>query len=289
MNKKWFAAAATGLVIALGMQAPIFAADAGIFKEGNGGHKGNILTVAAAWKETAAEYGALYHQAFNLAKDRVDAALATHKPGDAPLCVVTDVDDTLLLHPDYWGSLVAANHDFVDDPRWDFHIDKDKPTAAPGALDFLNYCKEKGVEVFYVTSRDQGGQTYDFALKNLADAGFPYADKVHLTVLIDTSNKEKVQQEIAKTHEIVVYLGDSLNDFRRIYYVKDVARRFSLMEADKGLYGRKFIILPNPTDGHWVRAIFGESEPAANKENRATWKKAASSRQSAAMQEQMKK
>ena len=68
-----------------------------------GDKKGNILTVAVAWKQTAAEYRALYYQAFNVAKDRVDAALAAQKPGDKPLCVVTDVDDTLILPPDYWG------------------------------------------------------------------------------------------------------------------------------------------------------------------------------------------
>lgn len=47
------------------------------------------------------------------------------------------------------------------------------------------------MEVFYVTSRDQGEGTYGYALKNLQDLSFPYADKDHLTVLIDTSNKEK--------------------------------------------------------------------------------------------------
>ena len=31
--------------------------------------------------------------------------------------------------------------------------------------------------------------------------------------------------------------------------------------------GDKFIILPNPTDGHWVRAMFGTSEPEPNDEN----------------------
>jgi predicted secreted acid phosphatase len=39
------------------------------------------------------------------------------------------------------------------------------------------------------------------------------------------------------------------------------------MERDRDDYGRKFIVLPNPTDGHWVRAIFGESEPIATAEN----------------------
>lgn len=264
-----------------------YAADA-IYKEGNGGKNGNILTVAVAWKQTAAEYGALYHQAFNIAKDKVDVAVANHKPGDAPLAVLTDVDDTLVLHPDFWGSMVATKHDAFDDPIWDEHIKYDKLTVAPGALEFLNYCKEKGVEVFYVTNRDQGKGTYEYALKNLQDLGFPYADKEHLTVLIDTSNKEVPQKEIMKTHNVVCFLGDSLNDFQRVYYVKDVDQRMALMENDAELFGRKFIIMPNPTDGHWVRAIFGESEPAPTKENRAKWKEAAEKQQSKVVQENMK-
>lgn len=260
-----------------------------IYRNGNGDKKGNILTVAVAWKQTAAEYGALYHQAFNIARDRLDQALTTQKPGDKPLCVVTDVDDTLLLHPDYWGSLVATGHDAFDDPLWDEHIKHDKLKAAPGALEFLEYCKAKGVDVFYVTSRDQGEGTYGYALQNLKDAGFPYADTEHLTVLVDTSNKEKVQKQIARDHTIAVYLGDSLNDFQRVYYVKDVDQRNALMEKDKELFGRKFVILPNPTDGHWVRAIFGESEPAPTKQNRQNWKKAATRNQSQVILEHMKK
>jgi len=41
------------------------------------------------------------------------------------------------------------------------------------------------------------------------------------------------------------------------------------MERDRQEFGDRFIVLPNPTDGHWVRAIFGESEPAPTKENRS--------------------
>ena len=40
------------------------------------------------------------------------------------------------------------------------------------------------------------------------------------------------------------------------------------MGRDKEELGNRFIILPKATDGHWVRAIFGESEPAATAENR---------------------
>lgn len=55
------------------------------------------------------------------------------------------------------------------------------------------------------------------------------------------------------------------------------------------LFGKKFILMPNPTDGHWVRAIFGESEPAPTKKNRETWKKAAEKQQSQVIREHMGK
>ena len=146
---------------------------------------------------------------------------------------------------------------------------------SPGALEFLNYCKDHGVEIYYVTNRDQGEETYNLALESLKRLGFPYADKDHLTVLIETSNKEDAQKSVAEKFDVVCYLGDSLNDFKRVYYVKDIDERIALMENDKALFGDKFIIFPNPTDGHWIRAIFGDSEPPANDENRQKFKEAA--------------
>ena len=65
----------------------------------------------------------------------------------------------------------------------------------------------------------------------------------------------------------MLILGDNLNDYKRDYYVKDVDERFDIMSNDRDHYGDKFIILPNPTDGHWVRAMFGTSEPEPNDEN----------------------
>ena len=75
------------------------------------------------------------------------------------------------------------------------------------------------------------------------------------------------KEAISKSHELVLILGDNLNDYKRDYYVKDVDERFDIMSNDRDDYGDKFIILPNPTDGHWVRAMFGTSEPEPNDEN----------------------
>jgi predicted secreted acid phosphatase len=74
----------------------------------------------------------------------------------------------------------------------------------------------------------------------------------------------------------VVFLGDNLNDFRRKFYIKsDVDARLKMMETEREQFGRKYIVFPNPTDGHWLAAIYGDSEPPPTDANRETMKKAA--------------
>lgn len=235
----------------------------------------NLLTSAVAWKQTAAEYKALYHQGFNIAKAKVQVAIANRKEGDKPLAVITDVDDTIFNANNYWGYLINNNMDFFNDEIWDKWVPKNEFTAAPGAKAFLDFCKANNVEVFYVSSRNQGEKTTEFGIENLKHLGFPNADVEHATFQRETSNKEPKQQEIAEKYQIVVMLGDNLNDYKRKYYVKDIDERTRLMTEDAADFGDKFILFPNPTDGHWMKAIFGTSEPAPSAENRSTFKKAA--------------
>lgn len=241
------------------------------------GTPSNLLTAAVAWKQTAAEFEALYYQGFNIARMRRDQALQAHKAGDRPLAIISDVDDTVLGSNSYWGYMIHSGKEFFDDPAWDQWVAENGPVATPGALEFLQYAQSKGVEVFYVTSRDQGEKTFDYALANLRKNQLPFADEKHLTVYRDSSNKEPRQTQIAKDYEVVLMLGDNLNDFKRKYYVADVKQRLSLMTEDKEQFGRKFVLFPNPTDGHWLKAIFGDSEPPATPENRAKFKAAAES------------
>ena len=269
MLRQHLAAARAGAV-ALAIAGAISAASLPVRADDKADPAANPLLYAVAWKQTAAEYRALYHQGYNIARDRVDAALAAQKPGDKPLAVFTDMDDTVLLPLPYWSRLIAQGRDFFDDPIWDEWVPQNDLVVAPGAKEFFEYCKEKGVEVFYITSRDQGEKTYDYALENLKALGLPFADKEHLTVLTDSSNKEPRQKELAEKYTPVVYLGDNLNDFQRKYYIKgDVPGRLAAMEADREEFGRRFILFPNPTDGHWMAAVFGESEPPDTPEARA--------------------
>ena len=235
----------------------------------------NPLLWAVAWSATAAEYGALCYQAFNLATFRVEQALKRNKTVGKPLAVVTDVDNTIVHAASYWAYLINNEIDFFDDASWDRWIPRNLITPVPGASEFLDYCYENNVEVFYVTNRDQGENTEEYALKQLSYLQFPFADKEHLTVYRHSSNKMPAKKAITESHELVLMLGDNLNDYKRDYYVDGIDERYALMERDRRDFGDKFILLPNATDGHWVRAIFGDSEPAPTDSNREILKAAA--------------
>jgi len=228
----------------------------------------NSLLWAVAWKQSAAEYFALCHQAYNLARLRVENTLLNHSDNARPLAVITDMDDTMMHARSYWGRLILEGKEFFDDPIWDEWVPHNEITAAPGAKSFFDYCQENGVTVFYVTNRDQGERTYEYALRQLQHLEMPFADDEHLYVFRETSDKSPARDEIKASYEVVVTLGDNLNDYKRDYYVKDVDERMQLMERDREEFGREFVLLPNPTDGHWVRAIFGDSEPPPTEENR---------------------
>jgi 5'-nucleotidase (lipoprotein e(P4) family) len=192
-----------------------------------------------------------------------------------PLAIITDIDDTIFDASNYWGYLISQGKDFFDDTIWDEWVPENKFAATPGSLDFLNYATQQGVEIFYISSRDQGPKTVEYALGNLNALGFPQADEQHVTILIESSHKEEPQKKVMENYDVVLMLGDNLNDFQRKYYVKDVDERIKLMEEDKDEFGKRFILVPNPTDGHWIRAIFGDSEPPASDQNRKTFEQAA--------------
>ena len=84
-----------------------------------------------------------------------------------------------------------------------------------------------------------------------------------------------MQAQIRSDYRVIASLGDNLNDFARRYYGTDVAEREALMHADAARFGTDYIVFPNPTDGHWIRAIFGESEPAPTEANRRILRAAA--------------
>ena len=126
--------------------------------------------------QLSAEGQALMEQAYNTAMKRVlfmqhlcedpqekDWEKKTGKDGEPQMyycgkrvALISDVDDTLVDGAHYTCSIIAENGDW-NNAAFARFVMSEGCTALPGAVDFINAAKDAGIEIFYVTNRqDQG-------------------------------------------------------------------------------------------------------------------------------------
>jgi 5'-nucleotidase (lipoprotein e(P4) family) len=210
------------------------------------------LVMATLWMQTSAEYRALCYQTFNLAKFNLQAVLSYYK-GPKKLAVIVDADETVIDNSAYEAFLIGKNFGYSS-KTWNPWMAAAQAEAIPGALEFLNYAKDRGVEIFYVTNRKMVG--YEGTEKNLTALGFPYVDQKHLLLRTDTSDKQPRREMVSSDYEVAFLMGDNLNDFESVFAKKSVADRFAAVDEIKAKWGTKFIVLPNPTYGEWEGAMY---------------------------------
>ena len=243
------------------------------------------LKGAAAWQMSAEAQG-LMMQAFNAAKNSLDDAIAENGGTGEGLAIVTDMDDTLVDGVHYTTNLMLGGK--RNNVQFAQFLMTDACNALPGALDFLNYAKENGVEIFYVTNRSEKGyksteegyqnkngydenqdsiaddlgiSMHDISLKQLQYLKFPYADEEHLiinnAVKGSPRSKEAARQSIlAKGFQIAMLLGDDINDFTDDFDKEAVARAKQATDAPyQDKWGTEWIVLPNAVYGSWYNAI----------------------------------
>jgi len=200
------------------------------------------------WQQHAAEYRALSYQAFNMARIQLGNIL-NHKIEYAkPIAIVTDIDETVLDNSPYSGKQVELDEDF-NTVRWTEWVKQKKAKALPGALDFFNYAKRNGVEVFYISNRSINNAIE--TIENLKMIGFPFADEAHVLLKDSLSGKEPRRLNVQRTHEIVLLLGDNLSDFSEVFDDQSTVVRNHKVESLKTYFGNKFIVLPNAMYGDW--------------------------------------
>lgn len=206
---------------------------------------------ATAYMQRAAEYQALCLQAYNIAHLRLDEAMKQNS--SKPKAIITDIDETILdnsaeeVHHDLQGK----SFDPVEWAQWTAMAAAD---SIPGALSFLKYASSMGVEIFYITNRDEKDR--EGTLKNLQKFNFPNADNTHLIVKQNTSSKESRRQQVMADHEVILLLGDNLSDFSALWDRKNVEERSRNVKQQSELFGDRFIILPNPVYGDWESALY---------------------------------
>ena len=210
------------------------------------------LVMATLWIQTSAEFRALCYQSFNLARMNLDLFLSSYA-GSKPVAVIVDADETVIDNSAYEAFLIGNDFGYSS-KTWTPWMEAARATAIPGALAFLNYAKAKNVEIFYVTNRKMIG--YDGTATNLRAIGFPYVDKNHLLLRTESSDKQPRRDMVAKDYEIAFLMGDNLSDFLSVFSKKSIADRFAEVDKIKEMWGKKFIVLPNPTYGDWEGAIY---------------------------------
>ena len=208
--------------------------------------------MALVWMQASAEYRELCYQAYNLAEMLVDKAVSGLKPGDKPLAIICDLDETLLDNSAYDSGFIGRN-DAYSGKTWTQWEMAAQAKAMPGAAGFLNDVQARHVEVFYVTNRDQAGLSG--TTKNLLDLGFPFADGKHILVATNTSDKQGRFDLVTKDYNVVVYMGDNANDLPIGTWHKGMKERNAIVDQNKSKFGTQFVALPNPSYGDWEGAL----------------------------------
>ncbi len=206
---------------------------------------------ATLWYQRSGEARALYYQAFRLARYTLDDAL-THGSVSNP-AVIVDIDETILDNSPYQAQLLKDRTHFTN-ASFKAWVRRAEARALPGAVAFLSHADSLGVAVFYVTNRDSDDA--DATLKNLRAEGFPQVSADHLFPRINESSKEARRNAIEQHHTVVLLMGDNLNDFTGVMDRQSVEQRIARTDSLQGLFGGKFIALPNPMYGDWERALY---------------------------------
>lgn len=206
---------------------------------------------ATAYQQRAAEYRALCYQAYNIARLRVDEnnRVKTGKPK----AIMTDIDETVLNNSPYQAHQLLQGKDY-DGASWNEWTSKGTADTVPGALHFLQYASSQGIEIFYVTNRAENER--EGTLKNLQKFNFPNADNAHLLLKGKESSKEGRKQSIAATHEIILLVGDNMNDLSNLFEKKNPDDRMNVANSFAKEFGNRFIVLPNPVYGDWESSLY---------------------------------
>lgn len=215
----------------------------------------------------SAEVAGLQKQAYELATLKLDQKLADNQRSEnsKPLALISDIDDTLISDAGYIAQVIFDDPTWDNGP-WDGYYDALKTTACspiPGALDFLNHAASKGVEVFYITNRDN--DQHDLTVAQLQHWGFPNADDAHVLVMNKEGSSDKTERraKVLEGHEVIMYCGDNIGDFTADFKPQyGSAQRSAMATQDEfaAKWGTEWIVLPNATYGDYVSAAWSKDK-----------------------------
>ncbi|MEO8159892.1 MAG: HAD family acid phosphatase [Arenimonas sp.] len=248
-----------------------------------GGAQANDNVNTVAWMQTSVEYRLIAGETWRAALAQLDRAIKA--PGwDAlaredrtvpatglPPAVIVDIDETVLDNLPFQARLLRDNVDFHEEDfaRW---IDERAARPVPGALEFARAANARGVTIYYISNRKQSYA--EATLANLRAAGFPVASDEQFMgagfvvpgCTTTGSDKGCRRQLVARTHRVLLQVGDQLGDMVSIAS-NNAAGREAAVRPYLSWVGERWFVLPNPAYGSWESSLFGNdwTQPAATR------------------------
>ena len=204
--------------------------------------------MALRYQQQSAEVRALQLQAYNIATEKLEAAVA-EASGAENLAIVSDLDETVIDNSALLARDLANCHSYDSWDTWLPWERDGQPSLIPGAKKFLERANSLGVTIRYVSDRSE--QQKDYTLAALHKLGLPQVSAD--SVLLLGPPKVERRAMVAKDYRIVLLLGDSLHDFDARYRKTSVAQQRDGVDAQADKWGSEWIVFPNAGYGTWSK------------------------------------
>lgn len=209
------------------------------------------MILATLFHQWAAEYEALCFQAFNAARAMLDADLKDPKV-TLPRAIIVDIDETILDNSPHSARIIREATTYPE--FWDEWCNQGKAEAVPGAIEFLNFARQFGVRIIYITNRK--AHLKEPTMSNLMELGFPDVTDNHILFRTAETSKAHRRASISKYYHITMLIGDNLADFSEVFENHLPGRRSEIADSLSYRFGNRYIILPNIMYGDWEAALY---------------------------------
>ncbi len=229
------------------------------------------------WVQTAAEYQANCYQAYNTALLSIETAIAdnrwtgaleqTNDFSDLPPAVIFDLDETVLDNSAYQAKLALEGSGFQLS-SWDQWIGMQQAGSIAGAVVFINYIQNQGIEVIFISNREcrkrdnasslcpQEADTIE-NLNTIGITGITEKNVLLKHEYMDWGSEKKSRREyIVEKYRVLMIFGDDLGDF--IPGVKKEItpeKRKETAAIYNHNWGTKWFIISNPMYGSWRQIL----------------------------------
>lgn len=228
------------------------------------------------WMQKALEYRITTEMLYRMATEKLPQAInqletaaleqqAVNNYQSLPPAIILDLDETVLDNAAFNGWQVATGTPY-DGKHWNQWLAEAAAEAIPGALAFTKEAVRQGVTLFYVTNRAcitaEDCPAKRQTMTNMAQLGFPRAEDPSAFLLKQEQpewfdDKSSRRLFIARTHRIVMVIGDDLQDFlpsTKVNQYRESSTDAPLEQWAK-LFGHRWFLLPNPVYGSWERHL----------------------------------